>query len=97
MAQQCYEDMTRREKKPSGQKTSIKKKIKCNFYKTPEQYFTGETLENLNMKDAKKCMRSMNPILAFKRDCHALSMLTERMRVYESKIIGYESRCAFKI
>ncbi|VDN06569.1 unnamed protein product [Thelazia callipaeda] len=40
----------------------------------------------------------MNLKLALKRDCHeALSMLTERVRVYENKIKSYEARCVFKI
>ncbi|VDN03645.1 unnamed protein product [Thelazia callipaeda] len=40
----------------------------------------------------------MNLILALKHDCHeALSILTDRVRVYESKIKTYETQCAFKI
>ncbi|VDM98284.1 unnamed protein product [Thelazia callipaeda] len=50
-----------------------------------DTHFEKNTLHE--SKGAEKCMRSMSLMLALKRDClEALSMLTERMGVYENKI-----------
>ncbi|VDM98166.1 unnamed protein product [Thelazia callipaeda] len=69
IAQQCYEDMTRRKKKPSGWKLSIGKKVNLfNFHKTLiELNLAGEKLEDESLKDAKNYVRTMNVILALKR------------------------------
>ncbi|VDN03277.1 unnamed protein product [Thelazia callipaeda] len=56
VAQQCYQDITRLEKKSSTWKANIEKKIsENNLHKTfKERYLAGEVLECENLKEAEK-------------------------------------------
>ncbi|VDN05637.1 unnamed protein product [Thelazia callipaeda] len=64
VAQQCYEEMTKHEKKPSMWKANIEKNIgEINIYKTlTERYLAGEILECKNLKETEKCMKGTEEI-----------------------------------
>ncbi|KAI4293539.1 hypothetical protein PAPHI01_2813, partial [Pancytospora philotis] len=98
-AQACYESRTRKERKPSTWRESIEKKVQLN--KTNKdlisRYTKGDALPPRELSDARKCMRDLNLILDNKRDAmEALSILEERVRVYQSKLEGSEKRTQFR-
>ena len=98
-AQQCFEQHTRRERTPSVWKASIEAKIASSLLKISllKRKLSGETLGAKDTTAARRTMREENLVLDIKCDLTtAISRIEERIRVYQSKIIGYEKRLEFR-
>ncbi|KAI4293463.1 hypothetical protein PAPHI01_2737, partial [Pancytospora philotis] len=99
-AQLCYQEATARERKPSTWRISIEKKIAVNLErkKLLEISLAGGTLSESETREARRCMRELNLIQDLKRDAmEAISILNDRIRVFESKLASSEKRIAFRI